>query len=175
MQVLNHVGVLNLPDWWNAGKVAQDNSPIPFSESLAITAAMTGIALWFSHTSVLNPFSGPASVCDSVAARTFAQPRVWTFLLSGNFCSMLCTLQPCWERQQGSSPCLTCLTTAEFLTRMWCCRNADRPGDLCVQLCGDQEVAGLQEAWQPGGEGLLRGPGGILQGLWRERLPWRHL
>ena len=33
MQILNHVGVLNLPDWWNAGKVAQDNSPIPFSES----------------------------------------------------------------------------------------------------------------------------------------------
>lgn len=34
MQILSHVGALNLPDWWNAGKVAQDNSPIPFSESL---------------------------------------------------------------------------------------------------------------------------------------------
>ena len=33
MQILNHLGALNLPDWWNAGKVAQDNSPIPFSES----------------------------------------------------------------------------------------------------------------------------------------------
>ena len=32
LQVLNHLGALNLPDWWNAGKVAQDNSPIPFSE-----------------------------------------------------------------------------------------------------------------------------------------------
>ena len=37
MQVLNHLGALNLPDWWNAGKVAQDNSPIPFSESFAIS------------------------------------------------------------------------------------------------------------------------------------------
>ncbi len=33
LQILNHVGALNLPDWWNAGKVAQQNSPIPFSES----------------------------------------------------------------------------------------------------------------------------------------------
>jgi hypothetical protein len=33
IQVLNHLGALNLPDWWNAGKVAQDNSPIPFSKS----------------------------------------------------------------------------------------------------------------------------------------------
>lgn len=32
MQILNHVGVLNLPIWWEAGKVAQDKSPIPFSE-----------------------------------------------------------------------------------------------------------------------------------------------
>lgn len=32
LQVLNHLGALNLPDWWNAGKAAQDNSPIPFSE-----------------------------------------------------------------------------------------------------------------------------------------------
>ena len=32
LQVLNKLGALNLPDWWNAGKVAQDNSPIPFSE-----------------------------------------------------------------------------------------------------------------------------------------------
>ncbi|CAL5229387.1 g12702 [Coccomyxa viridis] len=34
--VLNHVGVLNLPDWWNAGKVAQDNSPIPFKTLIAL-------------------------------------------------------------------------------------------------------------------------------------------
>ena len=60
-------------------------------------------------------------------------------------------------------------------TGMWCCRNTDCPGDLRVQLCGGQEVAGLQEARQPGGEGRLRGLGRLLQGLRREWLPRRCL
>lgn len=35
-QVLKKFGAVNLPVWYEAGKYAQDSSPIPFSEFLAI-------------------------------------------------------------------------------------------------------------------------------------------
>ncbi len=108
---------------------------------------------------------------DSLPLLTFELGPLLCWKLSP-LCYVTCSHVEC---QQVSPSSLTSLATAECLTCLRCCRNADRPGDLRVQLCGDQEVAGLQEAWQPGGEGLFRGPGGLLQGLRRERLPRRHL
>lgn len=34
MQILKKFGAANLPVWYEAGKYAQDSSPIPFSEPL---------------------------------------------------------------------------------------------------------------------------------------------
>ncbi len=38
LQALTKLGALNVPEWYDAGKVAQDNSFAPFSKSLLCAA-----------------------------------------------------------------------------------------------------------------------------------------
>ena len=62
LQVLNKLGALNLPDWWNAGKVAQDNSPIPFSE---FPSYLLAPRVCISHCCAVN-----ALVCATACLET---------------------------------------------------------------------------------------------------------
>ena len=61
VQIFNAIGILNLPDWYNAGRVAQLNSFAPFSESFAPRAALCYDPPCCVH---MTPLAGPTQAAD---------------------------------------------------------------------------------------------------------------
>lgn len=49
-QALTKLGVFNVPEWWDAGKVSNDTSGIPFGESLAAGAARSRASKLPAHS-----------------------------------------------------------------------------------------------------------------------------
>ena len=141
MQLLNKAGLLSVPSWYSAGKVAQDSSNIPFGASTMLIFAehWSGIGVSVCMTGLMcSAVRGPYYAAGR--DRGVVQRRAW---------KRLTALAPPPRRPQQLST-LTC--HARRARSSAAVRRVSAGG-----LRGGEAVAGHPVARQPGGAGQLPG------------------
>ena len=129
LQLLTKAGLLDVPAWYVAGKVANDQSGIDYrkfsdEESPSLLSSVQPRATY---------------LVDYLIQPRLADVQCFRCIVSlVHYCSLVLSM------------CCITGSVAHACSKLWHCRGAAVRGVPAGALCGDQALPGLQEARQPG-------------------------